>query len=80
MSGALSGALRPGFELVDVPLRGPGNWALTTSASTTQSLQCGNQSSPVAQEVVVGATQSCQLEISSTSAEASLTWQLTPIT
>jgi hypothetical protein len=80
MTGESSGALGPGFEVVDVPLRGPGDWTLTTSAPTTQSLQCGDQSSPVLQQVVVGATQSCQLEISSTSSEASLTWQLIPIT
>jgi hypothetical protein len=80
MKGGSYGVLGPGFEVVDVPLRGPGNWTLTTSASTSQSLQCGAQTSPVVQQVVVGATQSCQLEISSTSNEASLTWRLIPIT
>jgi hypothetical protein len=80
MNGESSGTLGPGFEVVDVPLQGPGDWALSTSAPTNQSLQCGAQSSPVFQQVVVGATQSCQLEISSTSSGASLTWQLTPIT
>ncbi len=64
MNGGSSGVLSPGFEVVDVPLRGPGNWTLTTSASTSQSLQCGTQTSPVLQQIVVGATQSCQLEIS----------------
>jgi hypothetical protein len=80
MTGESSGALGPGFEVVDVPLRGPGTWTLTSSASTSQSLQCGDQTIPVLQQIVVGATQSCQLEISSTSSEASLTWQLIPIT
>jgi len=73
MTGESSGALGPGFEVVDVPLRGPGTWTLTSSASTSQSLQCGDQTIPVLQQIVVGATQSCQLEISSTSSEASLT-------
>jgi hypothetical protein len=80
MKGELSGTLSPGFEVVDVPLRGPGTWTVTTSAPASQSLQCGAQTSPVFQQVVVGATQSCQLEISSTSSEASLTWQLIPVT
>lgn len=78
LSGATSGELGPGFDVVDVPLRGPGDWTFSATAPTTQSLQCGAQTSLVIQQVVVGATQSCQLEITSTSGEASLTWQLTP--
>jgi hypothetical protein len=80
MSGASSGVLGHGFEVVDVPLQGPGTWTLSTSAPTLQSLQCGDQTTLVQQLVVVGATQSCQLAISSTSSGASLTWQLTPTT
>jgi hypothetical protein len=80
MNAGSSGVLTPGFEVVDVPLRGPGDWTFSASASTSQSLQCGAQSSPVFQLVVVGATQSCQLVISSTSSKASLTWQLTRVT
>jgi hypothetical protein len=80
MSGELSGTLEPGFESVDVPLLGPGNWDLSASATTTQLLNCGADASPVTSQVVVGANQSCQLEIASTSAGATLTWQLTPVT
>ena len=80
MNAGSSGELAPGFEVVDVPLRGPGSWTFSASASTSQSLQCGAQTSPVFQQVVVGATQSCQLVISSTSSKASLTWQLTRVT
>jgi hypothetical protein len=79
MSGELAGTLGPGFESVDVPLLGPGHWALSASASTDQSLYCGADTSPVVSQVVVGSDQSCQLEITSTSAGTS-TWQLTPIT
>jgi hypothetical protein len=79
MSGALSGTLGPGFESVDVPLLGPGNWTLSASAATNQSLNCGADSSPVASQVVVGSGQNCQLAIASSSVGASLTWQLTPI-
>jgi hypothetical protein len=79
LSGELSGALGPGFESVDVPLLGPGTWTLAASASTDQSLSCGGDASPVASQIVVGSNQSCQLEIASTSAETSLTWQLTPV-
>jgi hypothetical protein len=78
MSGALSGALGPGFESVDVPLHGPGNWTLSASATTDQSLNCAGASSPVVSQVVVGSGQSCQLAIASSSVGASLTWQLTP--
>ena len=80
LNGALAGSLSPQIALVDVPLRGPGSWSLATSGPTNQVLICAGQSSPVTSQVVVGATQSCQLEITSTSAEASLTWQLTPST
>lgn len=80
MNGGSSGVLGPGAEVVDVPLRGPGRWAFSATGPTSQSLQCGAQMSPIYQQVVVGATQSCQLEISSTSGEASLEWQLTAIT
>src|SRR5271170_7741838 len=38
MSGALSGTLEPGIESVDVPLLGPGDWTLTASATTNQTL------------------------------------------
>ncbi len=79
MSGELSGTLAPGIESVDVPLLGPGNWTLSTSAATDQSLSCGSDASPVVNQVVVGSGQSCQLEITSTSTGTS-TWQLTPNT
>ncbi len=77
MSGELSGMLEPGFESVDVPL-GPGSWTLSATESTVQSLECGTSASPVAAQVVVGPDQSCQLAIASSSAGASLAWQLTP--
>lgn len=80
LSGDLSGTLGPGFESVDVPLRGPGDWTLSASASTNQSLNCGADTSPVVSQVVVGTDQSCQLEIASSSAETALTWQLTRAT
>ena len=80
LNGAQAGTLSPQVAFVDVPLGGPGRWTLTTSAPTSQTLICAGQSSPVNDQVVVGATQNCQLEITSTSAEASLTWQLTPST
>jgi hypothetical protein len=79
MSGELSGTLAPGIESVDVPLLGPGNWTLSTSAATDQSLNCGADVSPVVNQVVVGSGQSCQLEITSSSTGTS-TWQLTPNT
>jgi len=79
LSGALSGTLEPGFETVDVPLLGPGDWTLTASAPTTQTLNCGGDTSPVASQVVVGSNQDCQLEIASTS-DGTSTWQLTPNT
>ena len=79
MSGELSGTLGPGFDTVDVPLRGPGNWTISASGSTSQSLNCGDDTSPVTTQVVVGPSQSCQLEIAA-AAGTSLTWQLTPNT
>jgi hypothetical protein len=79
LSGGLSGALGPGVESVDLPLRGPGTWTLSASAPTDQSLNCEGDTSPIGSQVVVGSNQICQLEIASTSAEASLTWQLTPV-
>src|ERR1039458_7786469 len=66
LSGDLSGTLGPGFETVDVPLRGPGNWTLTASGSTDQSCNFVADTSPVVSKVVVGSNQSCQLEIAST--------------
>jgi hypothetical protein len=79
MSGALSGTLAPGIESVDVPLLGPGNWTLSTSVATNQSLDCGAETSPVVAQVVVGADQTCQLEITATS-DGTSSWQLTPTT
>jgi len=79
MNGALTGTLGPTLVVVAVPLRGPGTWTLTSSASTSQILSCGSVTSPVTSQVVVGDAQICQLEITSTSGEAS-TWQLTPTT
>src|SRR5580698_2502979 len=63
MSGALSGTLGPGFESVDVPLQGPGEWTLSANAPTAQTLDCGADTSSVAAQVVVGADQNCQLAI-----------------
>jgi hypothetical protein len=63
-----------------VPLLGPGDWTLSASGPTDQSLNCGAETSPVVLQVVVGSHQSCQLEITSTSVGTSLTWQLTPST
>src|ERR1700722_714944 len=79
MNGALSGTLAPGFEVVDVPLLGPGDWTLSATAPTTQTLDCGGDASPVVNQVVVGQGQNCQLVIASSSAGTS-TWQLTPNT
>jgi hypothetical protein len=79
MSGALSGTLTPGFESVDVPLLGPGNWTLSASAATDQTLYCGADTSPVVDQVVVGSNQGCQLQITAIS-DGTSTWQLTPIT
>ncbi|HUY17184.1 MAG TPA: hypothetical protein VMV11_06445 [Acidimicrobiales bacterium] len=80
MSGELSGTLNPGIGSVDVPLLGPGDWTLSASAPTSQSLNCGTDTSPVERQVVVGSNQSCQLEITSTTDGTSLAWQLTPNT
>ncbi len=77
-SGALEGILDRSFPVADVPLQGPGSWTLTTSAATRSLLACSAASSPVATRVVIKISQSCQLEITSSSPGVSQTWQLIP--
>ena len=78
MSGELSGTLEPGFESVDVPLRGPGNWTLSASASTDQSLNCGADTSPVADSSGRGLRSELPTGDRFYLGGTSLTWQLTP--
>jgi len=79
-SGALSGRLRPSFEVADVPLVGPGTWSITTSSPARITMQCANLEARVQTQIVVGSKETCQLIIAGVTPETSLTWQLTPVT
>ena len=77
-TGAVSGQLTSQFGVADVPLQGPGVWTLTTSDVTSQSLHCGSQMSPVTTRIVIGASQTCQFEISASSSSSPINWRLSP--
>ncbi len=79
-SGALTGRLRPSFDVADVPLEGPGTWLIATSSQARTTVQCANLETAVQTEIVVGSKESCQLIIRAVSPATSLTWQLTPVT
>src|SRR5579872_4535822 len=78
-SGALAGSLSPGFAVAVVPLRGPGAWTFTASATITANLNCPSVSGPIVGTLVISNHENCQLEISSTNVEAMPTWQLIPV-
>src|SRR5664279_911698 len=78
-SGVVTGALSRAFAVAVVPLRGPGTWTLSSSAPINAQLLCPNVSGPVNALIVVNGVQSCQLKLTSANAEASPTWQLTPL-
>ncbi len=78
-SGVLTGQLTPSFAVADVPLVGPGTWNVATSAPTTLTLRCENQSVSVSTQLVIGAHEHCQLIITPVTRGSSLTWQLTPV-
>ncbi len=78
-SGALAGTLSPGFAVAVVPLRGPGAWSLTGSASISAVLYCPSVSGPVVGEVVITSAEGCQLQVTSTNAQGLPQWQLTPV-
>ncbi|HEY5302837.1 MAG TPA: hypothetical protein VIJ86_02120 [Acidimicrobiales bacterium] len=61
-----------------VPLRGPGQWTLTTSRAVATTLLCGSHSSDVVNTVRVSTNQTCQLDITVTTG-APTAWTLTPI-
>jgi hypothetical protein len=79
-NGALSGQLRPSFEVADVPLEGPGTWSITTSSPARTTVQCANLEARVQIEIVVGSKEICQLIIAAVTRATPLTWQLTPVT
>src|SRR5579863_1869469 len=78
-TGALAGSLSPGFAVAVVPLRGPGAWTFTASATITANLNCPSVSGPIVGPLVISDHENCQLEISSTNVEAMPTWQLIPV-
>lgn len=78
-SGELSGSVDPALRVVLVPLVGPSVWTLVTSAPAQATLVCNGRSVVVASRVEVTQQSSCQLEITSSPREASLTWQLIPV-
>ena len=79
-NGALSGQLRPSFEVADVPLEGPGTWSITTSSPARTTMQCDNHVARVQTQIVVGSKETCQLIIAGVTPATSITWQLTPVT
>ncbi len=78
-TGALGGTLSPGFDVAVVPLRGPGAWSLTGSATITAALDCPTGSGPVVGEVVITSDEGCQLQVTSTNVQGLPQWQLTPV-
>jgi hypothetical protein len=79
LRGALTGAFRADFRVVDVPLVGPGTWTLWSSASLRAQLICPSVAGPVVGTIQIVRAEHCQLELSPTSAQESPTWQLTPV-
>ena len=75
-SGVVAGVLA-GTQAVDVPLNGPGSWALTASAPVATRLVCPRANTSFAQLIVIDSSQTCQLLITSATSETA-TWRLAP--
>jgi hypothetical protein len=78
-NGALSGQLSLAFNVANLPLAGPGTWDVASSAPVSVTLACSGTTIPVTSQFVIGAKEQCQVSITATTPESSLTWQLTPV-
>ena len=72
-----SAGVLAGWQVVDVPLRGPGSWALVASLPVATRLVCPQPNDSFANLVVVDNAQTCQLLITSNTSSPT-TWRLAP--
>jgi hypothetical protein len=77
-SGAVSGRLSPTFNVADVPLQGPGNWAVASSAPVLVTLTCAGTTITVNGQFVIAAHTTCQITITAETPSQFVTWELTP--
>jgi hypothetical protein len=77
-SGVVSGRLSPTFNVADVPLQGPGNWAVASSAPASVTLTCAGTTITVNGQFVVAAHTTCQVTITAETPSQFVTWELTP--
>lgn len=77
-SGEVEGLVSPASPVAVIPLVGPGVWTITTSSPSVNLLVCATTSRPVDGFVALLTEQNCQLQVTSATSGASLTWLLTP--
>ena len=77
-SGAVSGQLSPTFNVADVPLQGPGNWTVASSAPVSVTLNCAGSTIAVNGQFVIAAHTTCQITITAETPSQFVTWELTP--
>ncbi len=74
----VEGLVSPASPVAVIPLQGPGLWTMTTSSPSLDELICARTTRRVGDFLSLLTDQACQLQITSVSTGASLTWLLTP--
>jgi hypothetical protein len=74
----VSGQLSPELAVADVPLRGPGTWAVASSAPLSVTLTCAGTTITVQTQFEIAAHTSCQITITAPSSNQNVTWELVP--
>ncbi|HUX05243.1 MAG TPA: hypothetical protein VMV53_10110 [Acidimicrobiales bacterium] len=67
------------LAVTDVPLSGPGAWALSTNAHVTARLRCPSTNVSFGDRIVIEQSQTCQLELASNTPGVSPSWRLTRV-
>jgi hypothetical protein len=65
--------------VADVPLQGPGNWTVASSAPVSVTLNCAGSTIAVNGQFVIAAHTSCQVTITAETPSQVVTWELTPL-
>ena len=77
-SSEVEGLVSPLSPVAVIPLQGPGIWTITTSSPSVNEMVCASTTRRVESFVALLSAQSCQLQVTSVTSGASLSWLLTP--